>query len=447
MGRLGRSALSRRLRDAITEAVAEFGVPGAQVAWLHDGAIEQIDYGATGWGRSAPVLADTRFLLGSITKPFTATLALQLVDDGLLELDAPIADALPEGECRDVLGGLSLRQLLTHTSGLENDNSKAMSAFRSPREYVRAYERDKDRLLFSPGRHFSYANAGYILAGYLIEAATGRPWAEMLQSFVLDPLEVRGTFFLSEQPGAGTLTDGHLRQSDGEIVRLTGHSLGRALAPAGGLALNASGLLRLVQLNLSGGCTAHGFQLLDSSLVSDMRADLVTLPQCGFADAWGLAWALFQAGQWFGHDGDSEGSTAHVRANADEGFALALMTNCIPAHEEWLLLLDAVRSVGVHVGEPTLPKLPSHAPMVDPGIVGRYDNGMTYWVVVQRADGFWLAGGEEEPWALKPVGRDRFMVIPAGGKRTPFLMAFLRDPDDQVRYVHVAGRVARRVGN
>src|SRR5712692_3136726 len=101
--------------------------------------------------------------MASVTKIFTASLALQLVTDGTLSLDEPIVDLLPEGKCREFLGCLSLRQLLSHTSGLENDHPNAWSSSRSPREYVRAFEGDE--LLFPPGEHFSYANAGYVVVG------------------------------------------------------------------------------------------------------------------------------------------------------------------------------------------------------------------------------------------------------------------------------------------
>src|SRR2546423_957624 len=110
------------LSAAVERAVSQFAVPGAQVALLLDGEIEQIEVGSAGIGRRSPVLAETRFPLGSATKPFTATLALQLVSDGALTLEDPIGDLLPAGDHLEVLGDLTLRQLLSHSSGLENDH-------------------------------------------------------------------------------------------------------------------------------------------------------------------------------------------------------------------------------------------------------------------------------------------------------------------------------------
>jgi CubicO group peptidase (beta-lactamase class C family) len=448
----GSSDLSRRVRRAVTKATENFGVPGAQVAWLHDGSIEQVDVGVTGWGRSASVLPDTRFPLGSVTKAFTASLALQLVDDGALDLDEPIADVLPAGECQDVLGELSLRHLLSHSSGLENDNSKALTAFRSPREYVRAYEPLRDRLLFPPGEHFSYANAGYVVVGYLIEAVTGRPWAESLQTLLLDPLEVKGTFFLTEPAGLGILADGHVRRYDGDIDRLSAYSLDRAMAPAAGLAVNASAVLRLVQLHLSEGRTRHGFRLLEPSLVAAARTGEKIVPDPSFADAWGLGWGLVQAGSaegeaklWFGHEGTTLGATAYVWASASEGFAVALLANCVPAESEWRLLLTALAEAGLEVGNPAMPELPEQAPPIDPAVAGCYENGMARWVVEHRNDGFWVSLGEQEASVLRSIDGDRCAAVSSDGDAAPWALAFLRDSAGRVQYLHAMGRTARRV--
>jgi CubicO group peptidase (beta-lactamase class C family) len=114
-------AMARRVRDAIQETASTFTLPGAQIAWWCDGVVDDLAIGSIGAGRPAPVTADTLFPLGSVTKVVTASMALQLVGDDTLRLDEPIAHLLPPGRCREVLGDVSLRHLLTHTSGLEDD--------------------------------------------------------------------------------------------------------------------------------------------------------------------------------------------------------------------------------------------------------------------------------------------------------------------------------------
>jgi CubicO group peptidase (beta-lactamase class C family) len=382
-----------------------------------------------------------------VTKAFTASLALQLVGDGELSLDQPIRDVLPAGVCRDKLGDVALRQLLSHTSGLE-DVSANWQAAKSVREYLQCV--GDGELLFSPGEYFSYANAGYIVAGYLIEAITGQSWAESVQAYLLDPLGVKGTFFLSEPVSPGAMVHGHVRRADGEITEAPSWCLGRALAPAGGLALSAANLLRFVQLHLSGGQTQQGFQLLDSLLVAEMQSSQVSVPDSTYADEWGLGWSLHRTrpgtgtgSVWFGHGGATAGSTALVRASADEGFAIAFLANCVPADDAWQQLLSAVASVGVEVGDTWCPSLPERPQPISPLVTGSYENGLVRVTVGQGDDAFWLEFNDQARHALRAVGPDRCLALPSENA-SPFPVAFLRDRDGIVRYVQWDGRVARR---
>jgi CubicO group peptidase (beta-lactamase class C family) len=437
-------AFARQLRETIAGAVDAFEAPGAQVAWLWDDVVEQVETGLTGVGGRRGVAPETRFQLGSVTKAFTASLAMQLVSDDLLALDGPIGDVMSSGPCRDVLGELSLRQLLSHTSGMENDHPTASSAFGSTREYVRSY-RDA-RPLFPPGEHFSYANAGYVVVGHLIECVTGRPWAETMQAFLLDPLEVRGSFFLSESVSPGLMADGHVRRNDGEVVRLPSIGLGRAWAPAGGLALSAAGVMRLVQLHLRDGRTSQGFPLLEQSLVAEMRSDQATVPDTSFADAWGLGWALVRQGPtvWFGHDGDAEGFTAFVRASCEDGFAVVMVANCIPSSADWGRLLAALAGLGLEVGDPVVPAPREAMLPVDPGAVGHYENGSAQWTVERRRNGLYLVSGDLESMPLRAIDADRCVAVSQDGAAAPLLVALVRDEDHQVQHLHLGGRLARR---
>jgi CubicO group peptidase (beta-lactamase class C family) len=426
------SALAGRVRDAIRDTVSTFTLPGVQVAWCCDGIADEVAGGTTTPGARIPI--------GSATKAFTASLAMQLVSDGALELDDPVLELLPPGPCRDVLGDVTLRQLLTHTSGLEDDPVAAEGPCGSPSRYVGACTRE---LLFPPGRHFSYANAGYVVVGHLVERAMEQSWTEGVRSFLLDPLDARGTFFLSERPEPGEVAGGHVRRPDGAIDALPGPSrLGREWAPTCGLALSAADLLRLVRLHLDDGRSPHGFSLLDAGVVREMRQPAVAVPDPGFADAWGLGWTLL--GGWFGHDGDDEGWTARVRADAETGFAIVMLASCLPADREWRALLGALRPLGLDVGEPAVPWPPRRAEPIDPGVAGRYENGVMRLSVVQRDDGFWLDGGEQRV-PLQSLGGDRCLAVPAEHHEAPFVIAFLRDGDGHVGYVNHLGRVARRV--
>ena len=446
--RTGWPVTARRVSDAIREAASTFAVPGAQLAWSCDGVVDHVAVGSVAVGRSAPVTPDTRFPIASVTKAFTASIALQLVSDDLLSLDEPIAADLPSGRCREVLGDVTLRQLLTHTSGLEDDPVGDGGRPGSPGQYVRLCTRDR---LFDAGEHFSYANAGYVVVGHLIEAATGQSWADVLQAFLLDPLEVRGGFFLSEPLPPGLMAEGHVRRPDGEIAALPPSSgEARAWAPASGLALNALGLLALLRLHLEDGSTPLGFPLLDPGLVREMRAPAVSVMDPTFADAWGLGWAVLRSGssdvpdhRWFGHDGDDMGWAARVRASVDGSFAIAMPANCVPMDEEWGRVVAALQGVGVDIGQPDLPEPGSEEP-IDPAIVGTYENGAGRLSVVRDDGGYALTDGRERV-PLRSAGGDRCLGVPAAPGHEPFLIGFLRDSGGGVGHLFQRGRASRRV--
>ncbi|MEM5551502.1 serine hydrolase [Pseudoalteromonas neustonica] len=134
---------------------------------------------------------NTKFRIGSITKQFTAMLTLQLVQDGKVELDKPIATYLPDYR-PDTAQQITVRQLLNHTSGLTNytqANNFRQNYSRNPYsvdEFIKLL--CSDDLLFEPGSKFRYSNSGYFLLGAIIEKASGKTYQQLLQTNILTPL-------------------------------------------------------------------------------------------------------------------------------------------------------------------------------------------------------------------------------------------------------------------
>ena len=129
------------------------------------------------------VTADTGFRVGSVTKVLTTALALRLVDERRLDLDAPLLDRLPElaGAADPRHQAISLRQLLAHTAGLSDPHPSELGADWLPALLERP-------LLAEPGRERHYANSGHALVGLVLERLADRPYPELLQLQLLAPL-------------------------------------------------------------------------------------------------------------------------------------------------------------------------------------------------------------------------------------------------------------------
>jgi D-alanyl-D-alanine carboxypeptidase len=159
----------------------------------------------TGPGGTPPTVEDV-FRIGSITKVFTSIATLTLIDDGLVDLDAAVANYVTR---LDVPAEITVRDLLQHTSGLPNFTSHSTFYARMVDDPRRAFEPEEtfalvagDELLFDPGSQFEYSNSNYLVLGVLIEEVTGRPAADELRSRIIDPIEMTDTYLSGFEPGS-----------------------------------------------------------------------------------------------------------------------------------------------------------------------------------------------------------------------------------------------------
>jgi CubicO group peptidase (beta-lactamase class C family) len=136
----------------------------------------------------------TRFRIASVTKPITAAAVMLLADEGKLSMEDPIAEYLPK--CPDAWKAITIRQLLTHTSGLPE-----YFAFTGYDEKERAYRGGGDfieklgrlPLQSTPGKEHRYTNSNYILLGYIIETASGKPYETFLRERIFGPLQMESS--------------------------------------------------------------------------------------------------------------------------------------------------------------------------------------------------------------------------------------------------------------
>lgn len=437
--------------------VREHRVPGAQLAVHHRNETIMVETGEQTYGTGVAVTSRSAFPLGSLTKPFTATLAMVLVAGGDVELDAPLADYVPQ---LGIASGrpdarITLRRLLSHTSGLAANIDEAGDHSEARRHWIARHCREADAV-HRPGTVFSYSNIGYILAGHLIEVITGMSWWEAVDAMLLRPLDIVPAFVVGPPPSAfRPIVLGHtVQERRNRVLPVTGQILPKVAAPSAGLALSAADLVTFTRMHLADPSLRP---MLDRDSAAEMRRDQLAgtaVGPFGMADSWGLGWAVYRDSgsdgpdvDWFGHDGTGEGTSCHLRFEPTTGTVVALTVNAGTGSALWEDLLGELRSAGLGVGNHrfSTPPHPAREVPVLPECAGRYVNGEMEFTVVRQGADFRLKTGAEERFRLIGLADLHFTMREPDGGRTTYVGRFLRDPKTgEIDLIQVSGRLARR---
>ncbi|HUQ78334.1 MAG TPA: serine hydrolase [Patescibacteria group bacterium] len=324
------------LRTWFDERVAGHLFSGSALVWRDGEPVFRYAGGLASRSHGVMVDAATRFAVASITKLVTATAALRLVERGLLDLHRPLIEILP-AEHRPVAltPEHTLHHLLSHTSGLANyhdDADTTWNSFTSCWDRIPTYHvrRPADMLpLFRdlpafapPGTVYRYGDANFILAGLAIEAATGKPYAEVMAEEILGPAGMvdSGFFELDEDPAR--LATGYLTSNEPpERWRTNIYGVTRAGMPDGGMITTPIDLARLIDA------------LLDGRLVGPNLALAMRSPQGPPTDAveqYGYGCELVvQAGRVtiIGHGGSDPGVSAMVTHHLDAATTIVALCN------------------------------------------------------------------------------------------------------------------------
>jgi CubicO group peptidase (beta-lactamase class C family) len=423
------------LSGLLTGLVREYGVPGAQVAVRWRGRVLTAEAGEETAGTGRPVTERSAFPVGSLTKPFTATLVLLLAEDGDVDLDLPIVKYLPQLGT----GQYTVRELLSHTGGLAA-NIEPAAPGTSRRRWLESGPAPE--VVHPPGAAFSYSNAGYLLAGCLVEAITGMSWADAVESILLRPL---GITFSSTLGTACPPVTGHVVRPGGGVLAVGEQTVTALEEPVAALAASAAGLAAFAAAHLP-----RSSGPVDPRVAKAMRTDQTAVLSdgpFGLADGWGLGWSLYRraGAQWFGHDGTGDGTWCHLRAEPDSGTVVALVTNASNGVFLWDALVDRLRASGLDVGSYSMvaPAEPREPVPGLPECAGRYHNGDTTYLVEAEDGRLSLTVDAEPKTELTCFADLRF----ATAGPTPLLGRFGRDPaTGAVDRLQITGRLARRAG-
>ena len=358
------------LQKRLEETLAEHDVPGATLGVLHGDELTVHSAGITNKNTGVEVTDDTLFQIGSITKVWTASLVMMLVDEGALDLDAPVVTYLPEFRVADaeVASTVTLRHLLCHSSGIGRDHilDTGRGDDTLERYLDTCAEVGQEHDL---GATMSYCNTGYSVLGRVIEKVTGKSWDAVLRERIIDPLGLTHTNTLPEEAILFRVAVGHMKLpgQDGEQVAPM-WVLPRSAGPAGLINATAADLLAFARLHLDEGRAPDGTQLLSVSAVKQMQEPQVEVPdKFTLGDRWGLGWILFdwEGHPGYGHDGTTIGQRAYLRIVPEARLAVCLLTNGGKAHSAFRTLLGEIASERAGVTIPPMPTAPATPPELD----------------------------------------------------------------------------------
>jgi CubicO group peptidase (beta-lactamase class C family) len=298
---------AQQLAEWAAEAREHWTVPGIAVGLLYDRETMFAADGVCELGREQQVTPETAFRIASITKPFTATLALSLAQDGLLALDEPPAGSRVEA---------TIRQLLSHQGGLACEWPPALEELGKGDDGLqRIAEEEPPRLPVGPGELFSYCNVGFWLVGAAIARASGLTFQAAMGARVLEPLELKATDFEPRQP-----TRGHQQAEPGSGEHVVvDHPYPQTRTPSGGLWSNVQDLLRFAAHHLGGPGP------LSRESIQEMQQPQIAAP----GGSYGLGWFLRQSGgrRLVEHPGSVAGFESLLLLVPDERFGFAALSN------------------------------------------------------------------------------------------------------------------------
>ena len=452
------SGLSWDLDAKLKDASAKYRVPGASIAVFAGDALYEAAAGVLNIETGVEATTQSLFHIASITKPMTTTMAMQLVDEGKLDLDAPVRRYLPEFRVasREASERITVRQLLCHASGIDGD-------------FFIETTRGEDRVaklveaghilpqLHEPGSGFSYCNHGFGVVGRILEVLDGSDFDTIWRKRLSEKLNAPTLLTLPGDALRYRVAAGHMGGKNGPALPRQ-LFLGTSNGPAGATPMaRARDLVSFALMHLNEGVAREGTRVLSAASVRAMREPQNALPPRHIAHHFGLGFMLFNWGghQLFGHDGLSIFQRSFLRILPEKRMALALLTNggdggglfrelateffgeaggvtmtpVVEAKPE--LRIDASRYTGTYARRSTI------------NAIGEEGGGLTMtstWTDDWARELYGVQG----PFPLEPAGDEMFLWrVP--GAAEPAVVHFLNpDRDGRFQSVHAGLRLNHR---
>ncbi len=363
----------------------------------------------------------TLYRIASISKLFTATAIMQLRDAGKLRLDDPVSKYLPWFQVKKVepdAPAITIRHLLTHTSGLPRELPLHYwndLRFPSREEMMRLVSREE--AVFPPEVEYKYSNLAMAIAGEVVAAVSGEPYAQYIEDHVLRPLGMQSTR-VTPEPTTPGLAVGYRKRVPGEPREVEDFIDARGLTPAANLASNVEDLARFVSLQFRDG-PAGGAQILNGFTLREMHRVEWLRPD--WQSGQGLGFWIRHVGSQVrvGHDGAAPGYKSQIETSPAEKFGVIVLVNDYDA-DPLFYVNQAFTIVGPAVAKAT--ETPRPRPIADPAW-SQYEGTYTWkhvdvQIMVLDGELTMIVPDATNPWEsrvrLTPVGPRTFRMVGGG---------------------------------
>jgi D-alanyl-D-alanine carboxypeptidase len=326
--------------------------PGMIVACVDGSQVDCQAYGYSNLESKRPVTLNQPFCIGSITKSFVALIAMQLRDEGKLDLQKPILEILPSLPIHNDFGPITPHHLLTHTSGLPNWL-----------QLVSTDPNEKASQAYKPGERYSYCNLGFDTLGLLIAHLDGRPWPDAVQARILTPLDMSGA---SGRINAVT----QLRLPTGYqfLFRDRPDTLPYALIPsaeltmdnpAGSISATAADMAKYIRMLASGGVGPHG-RLLSAESFTLLSTPNFKAPDLSPTASYGYGIGIdtIDGHKVLRHTGGMTDFASSIVVDLDAGLGAFASINSMQGYRPNPITLFAVKVLNARKASLPLPAAP-----------------------------------------------------------------------------------------
>ena len=306
------------IEDFIDRAMPASGVPGLAYAVVADGDITTVGaHGVVRSGSQAEVTPDTPFVTGSISKSFTALAVMQLVEAGRIDLNTQLSAYL-DGFSGRPAGAITIRQLLSHTSGFSTlqGNASHTDTTGAKDELARRVDQLAELTpAYEPDRRWEYSNTNYQILGRLIEVVSGQEFEAYVATNILEPIGMEHSF-VADGEIHDSMATGH-RPWFGTKRPLPDNTTDRGTAPQGGIVASANDLARYMRMMMNG----------EDDVLSAEGKALMMLPASDVSPSYGFGWFVDSSTGAVWHDGMSPGFETLATMVPAEKKAVVVLVN------------------------------------------------------------------------------------------------------------------------